>query len=71
VCPAGPPNLKVGSKEACSVAEQNQEVSLRKSPRLKGKNSKGKFIVMLAQDLIAKKYGVISDNEALDSMTLQ
>jgi hypothetical protein len=46
-------------------------VALRKNPRTKEKSSKGKSIVKLAQDLIAKKWGVIPDDKALDNMTLQ
>jgi hypothetical protein len=34
------------------------------------KNSIGKCIVRLAQDLIAKKCGVILEDESLDNMTL-
>jgi hypothetical protein len=41
-----------------------------RSPRLMKKNSSGKDIFKLAQDLIAKKCGVLKE-EVLDRMTLQ
>jgi hypothetical protein len=43
----------------------------RKSPRLKEKNKAGKTITKVAQELVAKKCGIISDKEPLDGMTLQ
>jgi hypothetical protein len=43
----------------------------RKSPRLSGKNSKGKSVIKLAQDLVAKKCGIIQEEDTLDDMTLQ
>jgi hypothetical protein len=39
--------------------------------RLKKKNTNGKTIIHLAQDLVAKKCGLIQEDEALDKMTLQ
>jgi hypothetical protein len=42
-----------------------------RSPRLKKKNSSGKGIIKLAQDLIAKKCDILKEDEALDKMTLQ
>jgi hypothetical protein len=43
----------------------------RKSPRLQAKNSSKKSMVKLAQDLLAKKCGIIDEEENLDAMTLQ
>jgi hypothetical protein len=43
----------------------------RKSPRFKEKNSQGKSILKLAQDLIAKKWGILGEAESLEQMTLQ
>jgi hypothetical protein len=43
----------------------------RKSHRLSGKGGKGKSVLKLAQDLVAKKCGIIQGEEALDEMTLQ
>jgi hypothetical protein len=43
-----------------------EEFGQRKSPRLKEKNNGGKTIVKLAQDLIAKKCGIIKEDETLD-----
>jgi hypothetical protein len=48
-----------------------EEFGQRKSPRLKEKNNGGKTIVKLAQDLIAKKCGIIKEDETLDNRTLQ
>jgi hypothetical protein len=39
--------------------------------RLKKKNTNGKTIIHLAQNLVAKKCGLIQEDEALDKMTLQ
>jgi hypothetical protein len=52
-------------------AEQNKEEGLWRSPRLKKKNSGGKAIVKLAQDLVVKKCGILQEEESLDVMTLQ
>jgi hypothetical protein len=43
----------------------------RKSPRLQAKNSSKKSMVKLAQYLLAKKCGIIDEEENLDAMTLQ
>jgi hypothetical protein len=43
----------------------------RKSPRSKEKGSGGKSIIKLAQDLVAKKCGIIKENEGLENLTLQ
>jgi ABC-type transport system involved in cytochrome bd biosynthesis fused ATPase/permease subunit len=48
-----------------------QELIQRKSPRLKEKNREGKIITKLAQDLIAKKCGIISEEGNLEDLTLQ
>jgi hypothetical protein len=40
------------------------------SPRIKEKRGSGKSVLKLAQDLVAKKCGLIRDDEALDEMTL-
>jgi hypothetical protein len=48
-----------------------QHDSRRKSPRVSAKNSKGKSILRLAQDLVAKKCGVIQEDKVLDNMALQ
>jgi hypothetical protein len=49
----------------------NEEIQQRRSPRFKKKNSSGKSIIKLAQDLVAKKCGITKENEDLDDMTLQ
>jgi hypothetical protein len=42
-----------------------------KSTRLKGKTSSGKIVVRMAQDLIAKKWGITPPDRSLDDMTLK
>jgi hypothetical protein len=42
-----------------------------KSPRLQQKNNSGKVVSKLAQELLAKKYGITSEDEGLDDLTLQ
>jgi hypothetical protein len=51
--------------------EARESITPRKSPRLIAKGSKGKFVLKLAQDLIAKKCGIVSNEESLDDTTLQ
>jgi hypothetical protein len=43
----------------------------RQSPRLKEKSAKGKPILKMAQELVAKKCGFLKDEKELDNMTLQ
>jgi hypothetical protein len=43
----------------------------RKSPRISTKSSNGKSALRLAQDLIAKKCGILQDEESLEDQTLQ
>jgi hypothetical protein len=51
--------------------DATREDDIRETPRLKKKNNSGKAIIHLAQDLVAKKCGVIKEDESLDKMTLQ
>jgi hypothetical protein len=51
--------------------KEREGLNVRKSPRLKEKNSGGKAIMKLAQDLVAKKCGILKKDEELDNMTLQ
>jgi hypothetical protein len=43
----------------------------RKSPRLKAKENSDKSMIKLAQHLIAKKCGIIEEDENLDAITMQ
>jgi hypothetical protein len=43
----------------------------RQSPWLKGKTSSGKTVVRMAQDLIAKKWGITPPYKSLDDITLK
>jgi hypothetical protein len=65
------PHHKKPCQEEQGRSSGKKELEQRKSPRLKVKNSEVKTTIRLAQDLIAKKCGVISSKESLDSMTLQ
>jgi hypothetical protein len=44
-------------------------VTTRKSPKIKKKGSNGKTVIKLAHDLVAKKCGIMKEDEALDDMT--
>jgi hypothetical protein len=55
---------------APSSIEDSEEAILRKCPRLQKKNISGKAIIKPTQDLVAKKYGVIQEDEGLEQMTL-
>jgi hypothetical protein len=46
------------------------EVVARRSPRLKQKGSSDKAVSKMAQDLLAKKYGILANEETLDQLTL-
>jgi hypothetical protein len=48
-----------------------EEAIIRKSPKLQKKNNSGKAVIKLAQDLVAKKCGIIHNDESLDQMTLK
>jgi hypothetical protein len=54
-----------------STREKDYEDNRRKSRKVSTNNSKGKSILTLAQDLVAKKYGIIQEDKVLDNMTLQ
>jgi hypothetical protein len=53
------------------VKEQLKESPIRQSPRLKHKNSDGKTTTKLDQDLLAKKCGILEEDQEMDTMTLQ
>jgi hypothetical protein len=46
------------------------EVVARRSPRLKQKGSSDKAVSKMAHDLLAKKYGILANEETLDRLTL-
>jgi hypothetical protein len=54
-----------------SQKEATKQGNQRESPRLKEKGTKGKPVLKLAQDLVAKRRGVLQDNQNLEGMTLQ
>jgi hypothetical protein len=58
-------------KMQVEVTATQGEATARKRPRIQKKISEGKTMVKLAQDLIAKKYGIIQEKGSLEEMTLQ
>jgi hypothetical protein len=48
-----------------------EELTARRSSRLKEKKTSGRAITSLAQDLLAKKFGLLKDEEKMEKMTLQ
>jgi hypothetical protein len=53
------PKHKSSSQINAEERDEKAANKPRKSPRLSGKNSKGKLVIRLAQDLVAKKCGII------------
>jgi hypothetical protein len=62
--------LKHKNKTTSNHNSGGSKGTLRKSPRLQAKNNFEKSMVKLAQDLTAKKCGIIEEEEDLDAMTL-
>jgi hypothetical protein len=68
------PHHKIVVKNPSLAAKENQIAdppNTRKSPRFNQKNTKGKSMTKLAQDLVAKKCGIMREEESLDKLTLQ
>jgi hypothetical protein len=65
------PQHKLPTVQESKMLKVHEEVTVRKSPRLQKKNSSGKAITKLAQDLLAMKWGVLEEDETLDNLTLQ
>jgi hypothetical protein len=62
-------NPKVKSKEVKVIGTANQ-LDQRKSPRLQNKTDKGKPILKKAQELVARRCGILEEDKEMDSMTL-
>jgi hypothetical protein len=65
---------EVGSKQPADPLSQDGQVP-RRSPKLKKlvkkkPQSEGKNMCRLAQDLVAKKCGVLKDDDTLDALTM-
>jgi flagellar hook-length control protein FliK len=58
---------KLRKKQPSKIGRERE----RESPRLKEKGTKGKPIIKVAQELVARKCGIIQEKQELDSMTLQ
>jgi hypothetical protein len=54
-----------------SIEKASVQPNQRKSLRLQGKGIKNKSIIQMAQDLVARKCGIIHDEEDLDNIILQ
>lgn len=60
------------NKKAHKINKTNKKMQkLRESPRLKAKLNKGKSVTLMAQEIIAKKCGILDEAHQLDTMTLQ
>lgn len=69
-----PANKMVNKKdknEKKTTKTQMPKCTLGKSSSLKSKCDKGKTIVQMAQELVAKKCGIIREEQEFDTMTLQ
>jgi hypothetical protein len=65
------PTQKADAKNQETPEKDKKQEILRKSPRLKVKDTKGKTITKKAQALVAKKCGIVEEEKQLESMTLQ
>jgi hypothetical protein len=54
-----------------TIADVVKEPATRRSPRLKEKKSNDKSISSLAQSLLAKKLGIVKQDDNMEEMTLQ
>jgi hypothetical protein len=63
-------DTKAAEQQQNEMPRQDKQKQ-RKSPRLKKKGIKGKPIIKMAQELVAKKCGIIQEDQELDTMTLQ
>jgi hypothetical protein len=65
------PLLKLLLRGAKDEVVLGQHDKKRKSPRLSAKSDKGKSVLKLAQDLVAKKCGLPQSDDPQEDMTLQ
>jgi hypothetical protein len=65
------PVYKNKTSDAVSIKDSVPQNLQRQSPRLKAKNNDGNTISKMAQDVVAKKCGLLQQEENLDEMTLQ
>jgi hypothetical protein len=62
---------KMATGQSKADDQKEKQENHRKSSTLRANNSKGKSILNLAKDLVAKKCDFLLDVESLDDMTLQ
>lgn len=71
-CVLPTPTHKIGTAEiAKSKIIQHNIEGKRESPRLKDKSKNGKSIIKKAQEMVARKCGIIQEEDSMDDMTLQ
>jgi hypothetical protein len=64
------PQYKKSSAELPEASEPDKQKNTKRSPRLKEKGTKGNNIIKKAQELVAKKCGILGENQEMDNMTL-
>lgn len=76
-CVLSTPTHKVNPKSAAikqkAVAHdpEGKMQKERKSPRLQAKLAKGKSVVKLVEELVARKCGILDEDQDMDNMTLR
>lgn len=71
------PTHKIKQKDATTkqaevaVVTEVKKHKERKSPRLQAKLAKGKTVVKMAQELVARKCGILEEDQEVDNMILQ
>jgi hypothetical protein len=61
---------KMQSKEEISK-EDRHKLAIRRSPQFKNNTRKHKSAIKLAQEVLAKKWGIIESDKELEELTLQ
>jgi hypothetical protein len=64
------PKHKPKGPSKASSTSNKERIKQRKSPRLQEQGSKGKTIIKKAQELVAKKCGILEEQQEMDQMTL-
>jgi hypothetical protein len=69
-CVLQTPSHKAKLSENTPAEKEKTQSTQRKSPRLKAKKKSDKSIIKLAQDLVAKKCGILQEDEEIEQLTL-
>jgi hypothetical protein len=70
-CVLQTPSHKAKLSENTPAEKEKTQTTQRKSPRLKAKKKSDKSIIKLARDLVAKKCGILQEDEEMEQLTLQ